>query len=81
MIVNDSCIGALATLVASFLARARGSGEPESSNNRAQALDQFIRKCEAFIMDYGHITGNVYDKKLMDLRREFEEILGNDTDK
>jgi len=78
---STTALGALATLVAAFLARARGSGEPELSNNRVEALDRFIRKCRAFQMDQGDITGNKYDQELTELRREFEEILGNVTDR
>lgn len=71
--------GGLSTLVASFLARMRGSGEPELSIKRCKDLDQFIRDCEAFQMDHGHITGSEEDDRLMEFRRRFEELLGNPT--
>ena len=71
-------IGALATLVASYLARARGSNEPELSITRTKDLDQFIRECQSFQMDFGHFYGNeYYDSELDRLRRRFEELLGN----
>ena len=70
-------IGALATLVASYLARARGSNEPEVSLTRAKNLDQFIRECRAFQMDHGHVTGNQFDEDLIGFRHRFEELLGN----
>jgi hypothetical protein len=70
-------IGALATLVASYLARARGSNEPEVSVTRAKNLDQFIRECRAFQMDHGHVTGNEFDDDLIGFRHKFEELLGN----
>ena len=70
-------IGALATLVASYLARARGSNEPEVSITRTKALDQLIRECQAFQMDYGHLQGRQYDPPIIQLRRRLEEILSN----
>lgn len=70
-------LGAIATLVAAYLARARGSNEPELSITRCKDLDQFIRKCKAFQMDHGHVAGNELDKELIDFRHEFEELLGN----
>lgn len=69
--------GAIATLVASYLARARGSNEPELSITRTKDLEQFIRECRSFQMDHGHMTGNDYDADLIGFRRKFEELLGN----
>ncbi|KAF8829921.1 hypothetical protein HHX47_DHR2000319 [Lentinula edodes] len=70
-------IGGLSTLVASYLARARGSNEPELSIIRVKDLDQFIRECKAFDMDFGHLTGDAYDERLQKFRTRFEELLGN----
>ena len=70
-------IGALATLVASYLARARGSNEPELSITRTKDLEQFIRECQSFQLDYGHFSGQEFDPELIRLRRRFEELLGN----
>ncbi|KAJ7641415.1 hypothetical protein FB45DRAFT_357147 [Roridomyces roridus] len=75
--ITVSVLGALSTIVASYLARARGSNEPELSITRTKDLDQFIRECETFMMDFGHITGNEHDDRLNGLRRRFEELLGN----
>ena len=72
-----SYIGALATLVASYLARARGSNEPELSITRTKDLEQFIRECRSFEMDYGHFPGHEFDSELVRLRCRFEELLGN----
>lgn len=69
--------GALATLVASYLARARGSNEPELSITRVKDLEQFIRECESFKLDHGTTTGNEHDQELENKRRRFEELLGN----
>ncbi len=64
-------------MVASYLARARGSNEPELSITRVKDLEQFIRECKAFQMDHGHCAGNEFDLNLESLRRRFEELLGN----
>ncbi|KAJ7186790.1 hypothetical protein C8R46DRAFT_1058040 [Mycena filopes] len=75
--VVTSILGGLSTLVASYLARARGSNEPELSITRCKDLDQYIRECEIFILDHGHCTGDEFDSELNGLRDRFEELLGN----
>ena len=70
-------LGGFATIVASYLARARGSNEPELSITRVKDLEQFIRDCEAFKMDSGHVLDNSLDPKLFELRNRFEDLLGN----
>ncbi|OJA11345.1 hypothetical protein AZE42_04927 [Rhizopogon vesiculosus] len=75
-----SLLGGMSTMVASYLARARGSNEPELSITRVKDLDQFLRDCDAFVMDHGHEYGspeNKLDDRLRELRRRFEELLGN----
>lgn len=73
-------LGALATLVASYLARMRGSSEPELSITRVKDLEQFIRDCKAFQLDHGNAYGNAenkLDKRVDEFRSRFEELLGN----
>ena len=70
-------LGGFTTVVASYLARARGSNEPELSITRVKDLEQFIRECEAFKLDYGHATGGQFYKELENFRGRFEELLGN----
>jgi hypothetical protein len=70
-------IGGLSTLVASFLARMRGSGEPELSQLRTKDLEQFLRECDAFQMDRGYVLGNEEDQTLDEFRKRLEDILGN----
>ncbi|EGN97451.1 hypothetical protein SERLA73DRAFT_161484 [Serpula lacrymans var. lacrymans S7.3] len=66
----------LSTLVASYLARARGSNEPELSITRVKDLEQFIRDCKAFQMDHGHMYG---DEKMdsIDAWKTYDEGLKN----
>ncbi|KAG0704075.1 hypothetical protein DFH29DRAFT_849452 [Suillus ampliporus] len=78
--IGISILGGAATLVASYLARMRGSNEPELSITRVKDLDQFLRDCLAFKMDHGHEYGTPGDSLNADLehlRRRFEELLGN----
>jgi hypothetical protein len=75
--VSPNVVGGFSTLVASFLARARGSNEPELSITRVKDLEQFIRECQAFKMDHGHVFGDKYDTELHRFRDRFEELLGN----
>lgn len=78
--MNHPYPGGLATMVASYLARARGSHEPELSTARVKDLDQFIRECETYKLDYGHLKGSTNPEqhtRLDELRDRFEELLGN----
>ncbi|KAF8972326.1 hypothetical protein BDZ97DRAFT_1913536 [Flammula alnicola] len=75
--VQTTILGALATLVASYLARARGSNEPELSITRVKDLEQFLRECRNFETDHGLHTGHEYDEQLAYYRQRFEELLGN----
>jgi len=75
--LSTTILGAFNTLIAAYLARARGSNEPELSVTRVKDLEQFIRECQAFQMDHGHVTTGEFDEKLGAFRRHFEELLGN----
>ena len=72
-----SILGGSSTLVASYLAKARGSGEPETSIARCKDLEHFVRDCEAFVLDKGWLVGGQYDEMVNRYRRRFEEIMGN----
>ncbi|KAK0470654.1 hypothetical protein IW261DRAFT_1002867 [Armillaria novae-zelandiae] len=72
-----SVLGGISTMVASYLARARGSNEPQLSLTRVKDLEQFMREGEAFKMDHGHVTGHEFDSRLDYFRRRYEELLGN----
>jgi len=75
--IMTSILGGAGTIVASYLARARGSNEPELSTARAKDLEKFIRECEAFIEDHGYEHGHEYDQRIEHLRGQFEQLLGN----
>ncbi|KAH7923221.1 hypothetical protein BV22DRAFT_601430 [Leucogyrophana mollusca] len=80
--IMTAILGGMATLVASYLARARGSNEPELSITRVKDLDQFLRDCRAFEMDHGPQYGSKdpalkLNERLEELRGRFEELLGN----
>ncbi|KAG2041151.1 hypothetical protein BDR03DRAFT_1089440 [Suillus americanus] len=78
--IATTILGGMSTLVASYLARTRGSNEPELSITRVKDLDQFLRDCRSFKMDHGHeygTTENGLNDHLEHLRKRFEELLGN----
>ncbi|KAH9974921.1 hypothetical protein BGW80DRAFT_1298975 [Lactifluus volemus] len=72
-----SILGGASTLAASYLARARGSNEPEFSLLRARALNQFLREIYAFKLDHGHKLGHTFDERIDGFRFGLENILGN----
>ncbi|KIY62362.1 hypothetical protein CYLTODRAFT_426986 [Cylindrobasidium torrendii FP15055 ss-10] len=73
-------IGGIATLVASYLAKVRGSNEPEFSKGREKELAQFIREARAFQLDHGHSTTTEFDDRLEKFRTRLEHIMANDSD-
>ncbi|OSD00392.1 hypothetical protein PYCCODRAFT_1437514 [Trametes coccinea BRFM310] len=75
--IATSVLGGMSTLAASYLAKARGSGEPEVSYIRLRDLESFIRDCEAYMLDKGSYAGHEYDNRVERYRRRFEEIMGN----
>lgn len=78
--VSTTILGGISTLVASYLARTRGSNEPELSITRKKDLDQFLREARAFQMDHGHeitTVGSTYDEQVKGFRHRYEELLGN----
>jgi len=79
--VQTTILGGLSTVVASYLARMRGSNEPDLSIKRVKDLEQFIRECDAFELDHGHVIGTEFDKELTAKRHRFEELLGNTNEK
>ncbi|KAH7886614.1 hypothetical protein F5I97DRAFT_1019734 [Phlebopus sp. FC_14] len=78
--VAISVLGGMSTLVASYLARSRGSSEPELSVSRVKDLDQFLREIRAFQMDHGHeyaSPDNDCNRRIEEYRQRFEQLLGN----
>ncbi|KAH9477599.1 hypothetical protein JR316_0009821 [Psilocybe cubensis] len=75
--IQTTILGGLSTVVASYLARSRGTNEPEQSNAKVKDLEHFIRECRAFEMDHGHVVGNDLDHILIEKRKQLEVLLGN----
>lgn len=72
------CVGGLATLVASYSARVRGTDEPEASLRRVKDMELFIRECEAFQTDHFHVVDDPHlEAVVRGMRRRFEEFMGN----
>jgi len=80
--IMTTVLGGVSTVVASFLAKMRGSNEPEFSTQRAKELERFVRECETFILDYGHEAvggpGSEWREKLQEYRNRLESILKNE---
>ncbi|KAF8319950.1 hypothetical protein DL93DRAFT_2053239, partial [Clavulina sp. PMI_390] len=68
-------LGAISTVIATYLAKMRGSGEPELSILKGKELDSYLRELEAFMGDHGHMTGTRYDSKIREFRERFELII------
>lgn len=78
--VVTSILGGVSTLAASYLAKARGSGEPERSSGLAKELENFVRDCDAFVLDYGHRKGDEMAEHVEEYRRRFEILMGHNGD-
>ncbi|TDL20033.1 hypothetical protein BD410DRAFT_751440 [Rickenella mellea] len=76
--VMTSVLGGIGTVVSSYLAKARGSSELETSLSRADNLQTFARQCESFVLDHGNeIDG--HEETIKYYRQYFEELLGTGT--
>lgn len=67
----------MSTLAASYLAKARGSGEPEFSAGKCKDLENFERELSAYVLDHGHYVGEKYNGTIQRYRDKFEEIMGS----
>ncbi|KZV65619.1 hypothetical protein PENSPDRAFT_586556 [Peniophora sp. CONT] len=74
-----SILGGGSTIVATYLAKVRGSDEPELSRIRVAALDHFIRELKAFDLDHGSETGHEWDHELVRYRTDLEALLGQNS--
>ncbi|KAH7097770.1 hypothetical protein BKA62DRAFT_715516, partial [Auriculariales sp. MPI-PUGE-AT-0066] len=74
--IMTSVLGALSTMIGTFLARMRGSAEPDLSKSRAKGYDQYIRTVEQYIVDHGEELGRDHMDRIKEFRREFEELEG-----
>ena len=76
-----SVLGGAGTVVASYLARSKGTGELDICKKRVSNLKRFNRECEAFIKDYGDVETNpknsMLNYRICELRNHFEMLLGN----
>ena len=71
-----SVLGGIGTIVASLLARLRGSNEPELSIQRVKDLEAFELRLEAYIKDFGHDTGENHNERIEQYRQALEYLLG-----
>ena len=69
--------GAFSTIIGSFLARMRGTSEPDLSKSRAKGYERFLRACEAFVVDSGDEPAREHIDRINAFRQEFEELEGS----
>jgi hypothetical protein len=72
--IATAVFGAIATILASYLAKMRGSEEPETSKVHCKELQEFIRELDAFVLDYFDVGGTLHDETIRSFRSRFEEI-------
>lgn len=90
--VTTTIFGGITTMLASYLARMRGSGEPELSRARTKELENFLRDVNAVVLDKGHHANEMklnengnpdpnhkdeIDLLIENFRKRFEDIMGN----
>ena len=64
-------------MAASYLAKARGSGEPERSSQLARDMENYVRDLKAFVLDHGHKLGDDLSDHVEEYRQQFEALLGH----
>jgi len=69
-----SAMGAINTVISSFLVRVRGTNEPARSKTHAENLEKYIRELNAFILDEGKSRDRKWDNKIWEFRREFDRL-------
>ncbi|KAH9961788.1 hypothetical protein BC827DRAFT_260419 [Russula dissimulans] len=72
-----SILGIGSAVVGSYLARTKGSNEPQASHLRARLLEYFMRDINAFVLDHGLEPGDKWDEEINGFRIGLENIVGN----
>ncbi|KZV81069.1 hypothetical protein EXIGLDRAFT_755852, partial [Exidia glandulosa HHB12029] len=82
--IMTSVLGALSTIIGSYLARMRGTAEPDLSKSRAKGWERFLRSCEvnadgyqAYLVDHGEEPARDHIDRINEYRQEFEELEGS----
>lgn len=70
--------GGAGTAISSYIARSRGTNEPQASEQRATDLQKFLRDINAFIGDHGDKDGLEHNSQITTFRERFNDILGNE---
>jgi len=72
-----SVMGGVSTVISTYMAKARGENEPETSEALCKNLEQFIREAEAFSMDHGHLSEPdvKLDEKIGWFRQRLEDLI------
>lgn len=60
--------------MSAFLARVRGTREPERSKSHSENLEKYIRDLKAFVEDHGMSTGQEHNERIDRFRDEFSRL-------
>jgi len=72
--IGVSALGAMNTIISSFLVRVRASQEPERSTAHAESLGRYCRELEAFMDDEGGSYDRKWDADIKRFRGEFDRL-------
>lgn len=67
-------LGALSTVTAALVARAKGTNQPELAENYSKDLQKFIGRCKIFIKESGSSFSDDIRQGVMTLVEQFESI-------
>ncbi|CAE6539603.1 unnamed protein product [Rhizoctonia solani] len=72
--IATAVLGAVGTLTASVLARAKGTNQPELAETHARELERFVGECQLFAADAGNTLGPEIDTRVAEFVGRFEEV-------
>ncbi|CAE6427018.1 unnamed protein product [Rhizoctonia solani] len=72
--IATAVLGAVGTLTASVLARAKGTNQPELAESHARELERFVGECQLFAADAGNTLGPEIDARVMEFVERFDAI-------
>ncbi|CAE6469333.1 unnamed protein product [Rhizoctonia solani] len=72
--IATAVLGAVGTLTASVLARAKGTNQPELAESHARELERFVGECQLFAADAGDTLGPEIDTRVLEFVERFDAI-------
>ncbi|KAF8610466.1 hypothetical protein BDV93DRAFT_601470 [Ceratobasidium sp. AG-I] len=72
--IVTAVLGALGSLTAAVLARAKGTNQPERAETHSRDMEKFISRCQLFVGDVGTAIGPDIDAQVLEFVNEFDAI-------